>query len=221
MAFCSSCGKELPEGAAFCAGCGTKVGAPGTSPVRTQVFVGEVRKCPSCGAQVGSMDVICPECGGELTGKTGSSGAVAKLADKLSACRTDKEKYAIVDSIVVPTSVEDISELVILAKTQLQSINPLGYIGWGYLYLISYGIVYGVRSSKGYVPKGKMNKAWMKVIEQVRIKSSMTLRNAPAVQQQIDEIVKDAKKHQRKQLIGLLVAVGLIVLSYALLFTLN
>ena len=59
MAFCVNCGKQLVEGASFCAFCGSKVGVVSvqTAPVppvqpntqRQQESVGKIFKCPNCG----------------------------------------------------------------------------------------------------------------------------------------------------------------------------
>ena len=68
MAFCSKCGKELAEGAQFCASCGAPVNgaAENDGTKRVQKFVGEIHKCPNCGAEIGSFQGVCPSCGFEL-----------------------------------------------------------------------------------------------------------------------------------------------------------
>ena len=51
MAFCMNCGKELPEGAKFCAECGTPAGMVEEKKTsqRESVYEGTVFKCPNCG----------------------------------------------------------------------------------------------------------------------------------------------------------------------------
>ena len=68
MAFCSKCGKELAGGAQFCASCGAPVNsaAENDGTKRVQKFVGEIRKCPSCGTVLESFQGVCPSCGFEL-----------------------------------------------------------------------------------------------------------------------------------------------------------
>ncbi len=50
-AFCTECGAQVPPGAKFCPGCGTKLGAPG---------------CPKCGQPVPPGAKFCPNCGEKL-----------------------------------------------------------------------------------------------------------------------------------------------------------
>jgi hypothetical protein len=73
MAFCSNCGTQLQDGAAFCASCGSPAGgvAPATSSAAakpTTEKVGNIRKCPSCGADVPAMAAVCSGCGHEFSG---------------------------------------------------------------------------------------------------------------------------------------------------------
>lgn len=80
--FCSNCGTKLNEGARFCHGCGSAVGAApapvvpeppvqpkANSQERQQEYVGKVLKCPHCGNPITERDVLCPTCGMEITGR--------------------------------------------------------------------------------------------------------------------------------------------------------
>ena len=72
MSFCSNCGKPISSGSRFCSECGAPAASSsaGTYNVRREVFVGEVRKCPACGAEVNSFTAYCPECGHEFNFQT-------------------------------------------------------------------------------------------------------------------------------------------------------
>ena len=56
MKFCSQCGGELREGAAFCSQCGQRVA---TVPAPTP----STKFCSQCGAQVLADAIVCPRCG--------------------------------------------------------------------------------------------------------------------------------------------------------------
>lgn len=67
MAFCPHCGNQVEENVKFCTNCGKAIyEKTSTGNVRRQVYQGEIRKCPSCGAEVPSFTATCPECGHEF-----------------------------------------------------------------------------------------------------------------------------------------------------------
>lgn len=85
MSLCKKCGNHIPEGSNFCPICGLPVtegddveisveteNDADESSTRRQVFVGLVRKCPSCGAELQTGVAICPQCGHELNTTRGS-----------------------------------------------------------------------------------------------------------------------------------------------------
>ncbi|MBR3206979.1 MAG: zinc-ribbon domain-containing protein [Bacillus sp. (in: Bacteria)] len=85
MAYCRKCGKRIPAGSNFCPNCGTPANTKDdleisvetendadVASTRRQVFVGLVRKCPLCGAELPSDVAICPQCGHELNTTRGS-----------------------------------------------------------------------------------------------------------------------------------------------------
>jgi hypothetical protein len=60
----------MEDGAKFCPSCGTPAGgaAPAVSaPAPAAEKVGNIRKCPACGAEVPSMTAVCPSCGHEFS----------------------------------------------------------------------------------------------------------------------------------------------------------
>ena len=66
MAFCANCGTQLNEGTKFCASCGTPAGGAAPAKPATEK-VGNIRKCPACGAEVPAMSAICSSCGYEFS----------------------------------------------------------------------------------------------------------------------------------------------------------
>ena len=68
MCNCNNCGKELGNGAKFCAECGapTSQDSPSENTKRKVVYEGEIHKCPRCGEELQGFVAICPSCGHEL-----------------------------------------------------------------------------------------------------------------------------------------------------------
>jgi RNA polymerase subunit RPABC4/transcription elongation factor Spt4 len=89
MAFCAKCGTQLKDGAKFCASCGSPVGgvAPAV-PLSATEKVGNIRKCPACGAEVPSMRAICPDCGHEFSNVKAAS-SVQAFFEKFDAVHDD------------------------------------------------------------------------------------------------------------------------------------
>jgi len=89
MAFCVKCGNQLAENAKFCTKCGTPTGVAApqqavpqqAAPPATEK-VGNIRKCPACGAEVPAMAAICPTCGHEFS-NVQASGTVREFFEKL------------------------------------------------------------------------------------------------------------------------------------------
>jgi hypothetical protein len=80
MIYCTKCGNQLPDDAAFCSKCGNPVAgaaggaakpaAPASGPTLAPAGVQEL-KCPSCGAPIkptfGEMVITCDYCGSSVT----------------------------------------------------------------------------------------------------------------------------------------------------------
>ena len=81
MPFCSSCGKQVADGLKFCTACGKPMAGAEAAKPRT-VTVGQVKKCPSCGAPLESFQSRCPQCGHELGGLE-TSGVIKEFSNKI------------------------------------------------------------------------------------------------------------------------------------------
>lgn len=129
MAFCSNCGKELPEGAVFCYVCG----APVTDAAREEKakYEGEIHKCPNCGEVLGAFVAVCPSCGYELRG-TAASSAVSAFAKRieeiehggtgrpqLSAHTRGMRIASLIRDFIIPNTKEDLLEFMILAASHI------------------------------------------------------------------------------------------------------
>ena len=145
VAFCSNCGTQLNPDAKFCHGCGSPVTAPqsgnstsvmnemlqiaNTAPIQQgrEQYAGSVLKCPNCGATMDSMDVVCPDCGYQISSRkvTSSVQQLNNQLMQLEASRKkslgilidpiDKKKLALIKSYPIPSTIEDIMEFILLA----------------------------------------------------------------------------------------------------------
>ncbi|MGN1306572.1 MAG: zinc ribbon domain-containing protein [Faecousia sp.] len=132
MAYCIYCGKELPDGAKFCAECGTAVKAEryAEGSQRKAVYEGNIHKCPNCGEILDSFTTVCPSCGYELRGSS-ATNAVKEFAAKLDNAATEQQKENIIRSFPVPNTKEDIFEFMILASSNIDELpNRNVYNAW-------------------------------------------------------------------------------------------
>lgn len=120
MPYCINCGRQLADGARFCAGCGTESNLTQQNTQRKTVYDGEIHKCPNCGEVLNSFVSICPACGFELRGKK-NSDAVQQFATKLLQAETIQQKVTIIRNFPVPNTKEDILEFMILAYSNVGS----------------------------------------------------------------------------------------------------
>ena len=96
MAYCKKCGKKVDDETKFCPNCGTLIerdelevsveseNDADDAETRRQVYVGLIRKCPSCGAELSSNAAVCPQCGFELNTRKGAQ-ALQEFSQELNA----------------------------------------------------------------------------------------------------------------------------------------
>lgn len=126
MAFCTNCGKELPEGAKFCLECGTSVSTD--SGERKTIYEGKIHKCPNCGEVLSAFVVTCPSCGYDLHRETASS-SVREFAIRLADAQSASQKIILIQSFPIPSSKEDILEFMILAASCFDADDRLSGTG--------------------------------------------------------------------------------------------
>lgn len=88
--------------------------------------VGDVRKCPACGALVPAMAVSCAECGFEFTGLEASS-SVQTLSKEISRIKKtskwddeDDEIEELIKNFPVPNAKHDLFDLIIFLKQHIE-----------------------------------------------------------------------------------------------------
>lgn len=143
MAFCMNCGKELPDGAKFCAECGTPFGTTNVQEEnqRETVYEGTIFKCPNCGDILDAHEVVCGTCGYERRG-TKATSSVTELANKIKELESkkppkkignifasvltggqlsniDEQIVSLIKNFAIPNTKEDILEFVLLAATNI------------------------------------------------------------------------------------------------------
>ena len=90
--------------------------------------LGDIKKCPACGAMVQSFHGVCPDCGYAFENVAANSSVIT-LTKTLEKCINDGgnpnyEKMApIIARFPIPTVKADIMELIILIQTQLSSLK--------------------------------------------------------------------------------------------------
>ena len=215
MAFCSKCGKEMEDGAAFCGSCGAEIGAPEqkNDGKRKITFDGEVHKCPNCGEVLKGFESVCSACGFEIRGVK-TSETVAEFSEKLEKTEAvkggtawiahqafgegdtlspvDEQKVNVIKNYPIPNTKEDIKEFMILAATNL---DPALY------------------ATTSKIAKKALTSAWRMKMEQAFQKAKMSFGGSSdfnSVQKIYKEkIIKPRRK--KAFLIGLAVAVPVIV----------
>ncbi len=148
MAFCIECGARLPDGAKFCANCGTPVAVSHVSneyiAKRTlHTSQEKILKCPSCHSPISRVDAICPYCGAPISDRE-ASASVQRFAQQLYEIEKEAEKkdsydpfgqkmlleqgfgsksfnrkISLISSFPIPNTIEEITEFVILSANSI------------------------------------------------------------------------------------------------------
>lgn len=135
MAFCNSCGKQNPDTVKFCTKCGKPMAggaaATGAAPMAKPAGgkVGNVRKCPNCGAELESFQARCPSCGHELN-SVQVAGSLQQFVKKLDRARSLAEQIEMIETFPVPNGKEDIFEFAILAVSKIKPDTPKSNAAW-------------------------------------------------------------------------------------------
>ena len=220
MSFCINCGQQLPDGAKFCAECGSPVQVSAQSQRKT-VYDGEIHKCPNCGENVAAFLANCPSCQYEFRGENNRS-TVQQLAQKLQALeaqrpamsgkrrsifaqvygervipQTDEKKINEIRNFVIPNTKEDILEFAILAASNID--------------LKAYGI-----DSDNYYVQRAISDAWIAKLEQAHQKARIMFGDRPeffSIDALYSQKQKEIKKKKRELLwliLGIFGAMGAV-----------
>jgi DNA-directed RNA polymerase subunit RPC12/RpoP len=197
MAFCANCGTQMGDGVKFRPSCGTQAG--GAAPARPEKEkVGNIRKCPACGAEVPAMTAVCAECGHEFS-NVSVGGDIKQFFEKV--VELEKEdgtagsglgaSYALTSyfqGYPVPSTKEDILEFFMFCLTRAKLkinnkfdgllfgsfVNPFSYkpeFNWNYT------------TDRGVL--------WARKARQVYDKACISLSSDPAVVEKIADMLRD------------------------------
>lgn len=156
MAFCSSCGTKVIDGAKFCQKCGVPTNSASSNheSQRQQEYGGKVIKCPNCGEELKSFWTLCPVCGYELRGAHATS-SVKEFDIRFNQTKTIGQKIDLIKTFAVPNTKEDTLEFLILA---VSNIVPEAY-----------------SSANEYSVARSLSDAWISKYEQVAQKAKIML----------------------------------------------
>jgi hypothetical protein len=205
----------MEDGKNFCPSCGTPAGGVAPAPKPTAEKVGNIRKCPACGAEVPSMTAVCSSCGHEFT-NTQVSSSLQSFFEKLETIGDEAEKLSYISRFPIPNTKEDILEFGIMAASQITPENTAVKIFRGYLLCATFGILQ--LFWKGPV-EWRFNKAWRTKIKQVYTKGRIALAGDTAALAQVEAIVADVEKEEKKSKKILLISIVSIIAFYVILMT--
>ena len=221
MAFCINCGQELPDGAKFCANCGTAVNGTNSITPRKTIYEGEIHKCPNCGDVLDAYELVCETCGYERRGIKATS-SVRELQLKLEELyskrprqniqtifaqalsggqltNADEEIVNLIKNFSIPNTKEDIMEFLILASSNID--------------VKVYGLA-GSQHQSINPSQREISDAWLAKFQQAYQKAqllfggSQELSNIDFLFQQKMKEIKEAKKEPLMLILG---AFGVII----------
>lgn len=163
-------------------------------------YEGTVKKCPNCGAVLGSADLNCPECGLEIRNIKASS-AITEFCSRLNEM-SDTDKPTFISSFPIPNTKEDFLEFLYLVSAQYSEATYVSLGSTEHLIL----------------------KAWASKYKQLQARAPIVFRKDKDTLNEINQIFKSTKKPfpmALKILISLMLFMVVLVLSLVLPNTLK
>ena len=163
-------------------------------------YVGTIKKCPNCGAELQSFTSICPSCGHELNDNRVNE-SVKDFFERLSDSNSEEDMKNLIENYVVPNTKESILEFYVLAASLIKTnVNPFTAEG---------------------KKNARQNEIWRAKLNQLSMKAKIALASDPdglakvaMIQKEVDTATAKAKKN--KAGVGGIVAI--IALALILFF---
>jgi hypothetical protein len=136
----------MEDGVKFCPSCGTRAAgggdAGGTAPAPKPATekIGNIIKCPSCGAPVPAMTAVCPDCGHEFrNAQVGGEikaffAQVGKLQESDNRDNGDRVKNFVV-GYPIPGTKEDLLEFILFCSAHISFLSGGGIDGSSYYWV--------------------------------------------------------------------------------------
>ena len=166
---------------------------------REMEYVGTIKKCPNCGAELQSFTSICPSCGHELNDNRVNE-SVKDFFERLTDLYSEEDMKNLIENYVVPNTKESILEFYVLAASLIKTnVNPF--------------TAEGKRNAR-------QNEIWRAKLNQLSMKAKIALASDPdglakvaMIQKEVDSATAKAKKMKTGIIAAITGAAAIIVVS--------
>lgn len=129
----------------------------------------KVRKCPSCGATVGSFTSKCPECGAELNSGSKPSGiSIEKFSEMLTGSRGINERINVISYSAIPATKEELLSFLTFSYSQILSTMQ--------------------NNDEKIDDRIREREAWKQKINEAVIKGDIVFKNDPQARETVSNI---------------------------------
>jgi len=178
--------------------------------------LGDVRKCPACGAIAETFATKCTDCGTEFRNIEASINII-KFFEKLDDIETsrkksksakwtttDSRKEELIMNFPIPVSREEIFEFLTLAQSKIHTNNYIDSLSVETRYTDTW------------------NKIWLMKIEQIQSKASLSMKNDKKSLDDVNKIAENArfiiKNNKKKKIIFISITFAIIVIAMIFLW---
>jgi hypothetical protein len=169
--------------------------------------LGDIKKCPACGAMVGAFKAICSECGHEFR-NIESASSVQKLYHELVRVEEDernrpkptpsgfKSLQSLIQGDRDPMEEINLAKRINQRKSSIVAMFPIPNAKEDIIEFMSMAVAEGGKKIGGIFSQARLNgendyiKAWRSKAEQVVIKARFSLKDDKKVLEEINQYAK-------------------------------